>query len=62
MPPAREQEQKDTMPTLNDKRIEFINELSNNGELRKIAPLQHSKENQELEQLHKLVIEETERE
>ena len=62
LPPAREQEQKDTMPTLNDKRIEFVNELSNNGELRKIAPLQHSKENQELEQLHKLVIEETERE
>ena len=62
LPPAKEQEQKEPISTSNNKRIEFINELSNNGELRKIAPLQHSKEKQELEQLQKRVIEETERE
>lgn len=61
LPPAREQEQKDTMPTLNDKRIKFVNELSNNGELRKIAPLQHSQEKQNIQEIKKQIIEETER-
>ena len=39
----------------------FVNELSNNGELRKIAPLQHSQEKQNIQEIKKQIIEETER-
>ncbi len=61
LPPAREQKQGDNTTVLNEKRIEFINELSNNGDLRKIAPLQHSQEKQNIKEINKQIIEETEK-
>ena len=61
LPPAREQSEIGNTSTMSTKRQEFINELSNNGEYRKIAPLQHIQENQNIEKLNKRIIEENEK-
>lgn len=61
LPPAIQHEKVDNTHSTNSKRIEFINELSNNGELKKITPLQHSQEKQNIQGIKKQIIEETER-
>lgn len=61
LPPARNQEEND-VSTLNSRRNDFINEISNNGEFRKIQPLQTSNEKHtNLEEIHKQISEENER-
>ena len=61
LPPARNQEEND-VSTLNSRRNDFINERSNNGEFRKIQPLQTSNEKHtNLEEIHKQISEENER-
>lgn len=55
LPPARNQEE-NNLSTLNSKRNDFINEMSNNGEFRKLQPLQATKErNQSLEEITKQI-------
>ena len=61
LPPAREQSEISNTSAMKTKRQKFINELSNNGEYRKIEPLQHIKENQNIEELNKQIIEENEK-
>lgn len=61
LPPARNQEENNTS-TLNSRRNDFINEISNNGEFRKLQPLQTTNErNQGLEEINKQISEENER-
>lgn len=61
LPPARNQEENNAS-TLNSKRNDFINEISNNGEFRKLQPLQTTNErNQGLEEINKQISEENER-
>ena len=61
LPPARNQEE-NNVSTLNSRRNDFINEISNNGEFRKIQPLQTSNEKHtNLEEIHKQISEENER-
>ena len=61
LPPARNQEEND-VSTLNSRRNDFINEISNNGEFRKLQPLQTTNErNQGLEEINKQISEENER-
>lgn len=55
LPPARNQEE-NNVSTLNSKRNDFINEISNNGEFRKLPPLQTTKErNQSLKEINKQI-------
>ena len=55
LPPARNQEE-NNVSTLNSRRNDFINEISNNGEFRKLQPLQTTKErNQSLEEINKQI-------
>lgn len=54
LPPAREQEENNGS-SLNSRRNNFINELSNNGKYRKLEPIQNS------EVINKQIIEENER-
>lgn len=61
LPPAIQQERINNLHFTNNKRIEFINELSNNGELKKITPLQHSQEEQNIQEIKKQIIEENEK-
>ena len=61
LPPARNQEENNAS-TLNSRRNDFINEISNNGEFRKLQPLQTTNErNQGLEEINKQISEEHER-
>lgn len=61
LPPTGNQEEND-ISTLNSRRNDFINELSNNGNLRKIQPLQISNEkNTNLKEVHNQISEETEK-
>ena len=61
LPPARNQEENNAS-TLNSRRNDFINEISNNGEFRKLQPLQATNErNQGLEEINKQISEENER-
>ena len=61
LPPARNQEENNTS-SLNRRRNDFINEISNNGEFRKLQPLQTTNErNQGLEEINKQISEENER-
>ena len=61
LPPARNQE-KNNVSTLNSRRNDFINEISNNGEFRKLQPLQTTNEkNINLGEIHKQISEENER-
>lgn len=55
LPPAKNREE-NNLSTLNSKRNDFINEISNNGEFRKLQPLQATKErNQSLEEINKQI-------
>lgn len=57
LPPARNKEENNTS-TLNSRRNDFINEISNNGEFRKLQPLQTTNErNQGLEEINKQISE-----
>ena len=61
LPPARNQEE-NNVSTLNSRRNDFINEISNNGEFRKLQPLQTTDEkNMNLGEIHKQISEENER-
>ena len=61
LPPARNQEE-NNVSTLNSRRNDFINEISNNGEFRKLQPLQTINEkNINLGEIHKQISEENER-
>lgn len=61
LPPARNQEENNAS-TLNSRRNDFINEISNNGEFRKLQTLQTTNErNQGLEEINKQISEENER-
>lgn len=61
LPPARNQKENNAS-TLNSRRSDFINEISNNGEFRKLQPLQTTNErNQGLEEINKQISEENER-
>lgn len=61
LPPARNQEENNAS-TLNSRRSDFINEISNNGEFRKLQTLQTTNErNQGLEEINKQISEENER-
>lgn len=61
LPPARNQEENNAS-TLNSRRNDFINEISNNGEFRKLQPSQTTNErNQGLEEINKQISEENER-
>ena len=62
LPPARNQEE-NSVPTLTSRRNDFINEISNNGEFRKLQPLQMTNEKSpDLEEIHKQISEGNERE
>lgn len=55
LPPARNQEE-NNVSTLNSRRNDFINEISNNGEFRKLQPLQATKERSpSLEEINKQI-------
>lgn len=61
LPPARNQEE-NNVSTLNSRRNDFINEISNNGEFRKLQPLQTTNEkNINLGEIHKKNSEENEK-
>lgn len=61
LPPAKNQEE-NNVSTLNSRRNDFINEISNNGEFRKLQPLQTiSEKNTNLGEIHKQISEENER-
>ena len=61
LPPAKNQNESN-LSTINSRRNDFINEISNNGEFRKLQPLQIANErNTNLEELHKQISEENER-
>lgn len=61
LPPAINQEESD-ITTSNSRRNDFINEISNNGEFRKLQPLQTiSEKNTNLGEIHKQISEENER-
>lgn len=61
LPPARNQEE-NNVSTLNSRRNDFINEISNNGEFRKLQPLQTINEKDtNLGEIHKQISEENER-
>lgn len=61
LPPARNQEEHN-VSTLNSRRNDFINEISNNGEFRKLQPFQTTNEkNTNLGEIHKQISEENER-
>ena len=61
LPPARNQEE-NNVSTLNSRRNEFINEISNNGEFRKLQPFKTTNEkNTDLGEIHKQISEENER-
>lgn len=61
LPPARNQKENNAS-TLNSRRNDFINEISNNGEFRKLQTLQTTNErNQGLEEINKQISEENER-
>lgn len=60
LPPARNQE-KNNVSTFNSRRNDFINEISNNGEFRKLQPLQTTNEKDiNLEEIHKQISQESE--
>ena len=61
LPPARNQEE-NNVSTLNSRRNDFINEISNNGEFRKLQSLQTINEKDtNLGEIHKQISEENER-
>lgn len=61
LPPAKNQEE-NNVSTLNSRRNDFINEISNNGEFRKLQPLQTiSEKDTNLGEIHKQISEENER-
>lgn len=61
LPPAKNQNESN-LSTINSRRNDFINEISNNGEFRKLQPLQITNErNTNLEELHKQISEENEK-
>ncbi|MGN1352178.1 MAG: hypothetical protein ACI4VE_05340 [Clostridia bacterium] len=61
LPPARNQEE-NNVSILNSRRNDFINEISNNGEFRKLQPLQTINEKDtNLGEIHKQISEENER-
>lgn len=61
LPPARNQEENSVF-SLTSKRNDFINEISNNGEFRKLQPVQTTNEkNTNLGEIHKQISEENER-
>ena len=61
LPPARNQEE-NNVSTLNSRRNDFINEISNNGELIKLQPLQATKERSpSLEEINKQISNRNER-
>lgn len=61
LPPARNQEE-NNISTLHSRRNDFINELSNNGEFRKLQPLQNTNEkNKNSDGIHKQISDGNER-
>lgn len=61
LPPARNQEE-NNVSTLHSRRNDFINELSNNGEFRKLQPLQNTNEkNKNSDEIHKQISDGNER-
>ena len=60
LPPAREQEE-NHISSFNSQRDNFINELSHNGEYRKLVPLKNNEERQNSEEIKKQIVEENER-
>lgn len=61
LPPAKNQNE-NNLSTINSRRNDFINEISNNGEFRKLQPLQTINEKDtNLGEIHKQISEENER-
>ena len=60
LPPAREQEEKN-ISSFNDKRNNFINELSNNGEYRKLEPIKNNEERQDSGDINRPIVEKDEK-
>ena len=60
LPPAREQEE-NHISSFNSQRDNFINELSHNGEYRKLTPIKNNEERQNSEKTKRQIIEENER-
>ncbi len=61
LPPTKNQNE-NNLSNLNSRRSDFINEISNNGEFRKLQPLQTTNErSQDLEKINKQISEENER-
>ncbi len=60
--PSAKNQKEDNVSTLNSKRNDFVSEISNNGELRKLQPLQTiNKEDTNLGKIPKQIDEENER-
>ena len=55
LPPAREEE--NNISSFNDKRNNFMNELSNNGEYRKLEPIKSNEERQDSENINRPIVE-----
>ena len=55
LPPAREEE--NNISSFNDKRNNFMNELSNNGEYRKLEPIKNNEERQDSENINRPIVE-----
>ncbi len=60
LPPAREQEE-NHISSFNSQRDNFINELSHNGEYRKLNPIKNNEERQTSEEIKRQIVEENER-
>ena len=60
LPPAREQVE-NHISSFNRQRDNFINELSHNGEYRKLNPIKNNEERQNSEEIKKQIFEENER-
>ena len=59
LPPAREEE--NNISSFNDKRNNFMNELSNNGEYRKLEPIKNNEERQDSENVNRPIVEKDEK-
>lgn len=55
LPPAKEEE--NNISSFNDKRNNFMNELSNNGEYRKLEPIKNNEERQDSENINAQIVE-----
>lgn len=60
LPPAREQEE-NYISSFNSQRTNFINELSHNGEYRKLNPIKSNEARQNSEEIKRQIVEENEK-